>query len=243
MADKIKKQELTNLNDKNIKNMILKLEDIKKENLKLRDQLMGPQKSEKLIKPELVNKYRTDRSKTPTKPVEQLIPLKEVARGANDLKPKSRNKEPTADPRTNFLEPPKPKLISTSSIGKDITDFTDLKRATINKLKLTTLEAIGSKENEIKARYMKRIEEIKPQVDKFQNLIQKLKEEKYTRLVKNSPSVFEGFEGKVTKKQEMFFKKMFLMHVDLIEDYDSYYNQLNQFQSLSSDFQKFNVRL
>lgn len=234
--------------------MILKLEDIKKENIKLKEQLVNPSKPQKIEKPEQKEVRRTERSRTPVQQADNKNFLKAENTPMAEPRSKSRNKEvprsvmldsqkkeEVSAPKSVMLDNAKPKLISMVSIGKDINDFTDLKRATLNKLKVTTLEAIGSKENEIKARFLKRIEEIKPQVDKFQNLIHKLKEDKYERLVKNSSSVFEEFEGTVSKKQEMFFKKIFLMHVDLIEDYDSYYYQLNQFQSLSSDFQKYNV--
>lgn len=241
MADKIKKQDFGGLNDKNMRNMIIKLEDIKKENIKLKEKLLNPQKSEKITKVEPMVKTQSERSKTPTRAPESRMPVKEDMRPVKDLRGKSRNKEVKEESKPQYLEVPKSKLISMASIGKDINEFDDIRKATLNRLKTTTLDAIGSKENEIKSRYVKRIEEIKPHVDKLHNLIHKFKEEKYVRITKNCSSIFEGFEGTVSKKNEMFFKKMFLMHVDLMEDYDVYYKQLNNFQSLSSDFQKFNV--
>lgn len=240
MADKIKKQDVASLNDKNMKTMIIKLEDIKKENLRLKEKLLTPNKEEQAKHSGMMPKNDDVRQKTPNKDAENSVRFKTET----STREKVKKQEPkvTEETISEPLETPKPKLVSVASIGSNANDFDDIKRATVNRLKITTFEALGSKENEIKARYVKRIEEIKPSIDKFNNLIHKLKHDKYEKLVKNSASVFEKLEGLVAKKQEMFFKKMFLMHIDLVEDYDVYYNQLNNFQKLSSDFQKFNVR-
>ena len=213
MADKIKKQDASAFNEKNTRTMIIKLEDIKKENQKLKEKLVNPKKDEetKVLEQQ---KSKEEKLSLPEKSIDSKIPSIEDRRIEKDSFKK--NKEtPTTYLKPLIPEPSKPKLVSMVSIGKDLNDFDDIKRATITKLKSTNLDALGNKENEIKARYMKRIQEIKPVVEKLQNLIHKLKHDKYEHVTKNDPSIFTCFEGKVSKKQEMFFKKIFLMHMCL----------------------------
>ena len=222
--DKVKKSDVTKYNDKKMRNVMLKLEDIKKDNIKLKDKLLNPNKKKEAPK---------QKSKSPAK-VKKNPPIKKDSR----MPPKKPAPVMTQlDPR---LTAPAMRVdVTGANLGEQ--DFKKAKRATINIIKDQNSSAVNSKENQIKARYVNRIENIKDSINKYEKQLYELKDRKFKRDMDKCKSIFDTIEGKTPKRNEMFFKKIYSMYIDLREDYDTYYSQRNKFHNLSSDFQTLNV--
>lgn len=224
--DKVKKSDVTKYNEKKMRNVMLKLEDIKKDNIKLKDKLLNPnKKKEEKPSPRKPSKSPTKAKKNPP------------------IRKESKPTPPKLNPEIAQIN--QELLVNTkrrdTNVGGGVQDFKKAKRATINIIKDQNGEAMNNKENQIKARYMNRIENIKESINKYENQLYELKDRKFKRDMEKNTSIFDVIEGKVPKRNEMFFKKIYSMYIDLREDYDTYYSQRNKFHNLSSDFQALNV--